>query len=500
MITQMTREEYEKKYGTTPVFSSTSSTNVPKNENQEVGGVQSLGVGIAKGALSTAQGLGQLTLKGVKAITGKDYGTKETFFQDPNTLKAQGTAEKIGKFGEQVAEFALPGGAVSKATKALPFIARTGAKALTSGAVATAQSGEIGKESAIAAGTEAAIPIVGKIIKPAVKFMRTLLKGTGSALSGAPAEAIEQIYKNPKIALQTAKEIRKTGGAKILEKNALTVREGIAGIKSNARKLYGEGLEQLKKEDIDPTKFRGNIQPTLDKFGVISEKGTRKLGNVEFTEPKNIKKATELINKINKAELDGVSLRKLADDIENSKFKTATSDERLSFNAFIKDLSDSVKNAINSSTNKLNEINETFSGDMQLAEATEDILGDVKYTKNLGEINKTAKKLEALFTEKGLDPKTVDDFLEKIGISSGGFKSTEAIRQLSEKSFSVNTMGTSPFEIIRAFTASVVSPKMVGQIAARLGLAENIVKEMSEKLSPATRGVIIKLLTNSQQQ
>lgn len=476
-----------------------SSTSIPKKSTQPKGdtGLKGFATGVGKGVAQTFQGLGQLGLKGVKAVTGKDYGTEATLFNDPYALEAKTGAEKLGKFTEQVAEFAIPGSKVSKATQGMKFIPKIASRATTSGAIATAQQGEIGEDTATAAGIEAAIPVAGKIISPATKFLGTLLKGTGSGLSGAPSEAIEQIYKNPKIALKTAQEIKKSKSADILRKNALTVREGVSKIKQEARGAYGKGLEQLSRVDIEPTTFRKNIQSVLDESGVVLENGTRKLKNVEFSDPKNIKKASELVKRLSNADLDGKSLRKLADDIENSAFRTATSDERLAFNVFVRDLSNGLKRSISSSTNKLDEINKQFSGDMQLAEAVEDILGDVKYTNNLGEINKTAKKLESLFTEKGLDPSTVDTFLEKIGISSGNFKATEAMRQVSDKSFTANTVGTSPFEVLRAFTSAVVSPKMVGKIAAYTGLGEDIVKEMSEKLSPTARGAIIKLLTGN---
>jgi len=251
-------EDYEKEFGAKPSLpSSTSMGSAPatpkakKGLLQEGGTVQNFGVGLAKGALQTAQGLGQLGLKGVKALTGKDYGTKETFLKDPNALKAQGTAEKLGKFTEQVAEFAVPGSKVGKLTQGTNILTKTASRAATSGAVATAQQGEIGKDTALAAGTEAAIPIAGAVIKPAVKFLGNLLKGTSSGLSGAPSEAIEQIYKNPKVALQTAKEIRDTGGSTVLRKNAEKIVNGVSTIKQQARSAYGQGLEQLSQVQIE---------------------------------------------------------------------------------------------------------------------------------------------------------------------------------------------------------------------------------------------------------
>src|SRR3990167_10974339 len=109
MTIKITREEYEKKFGVKPNIPSstemptTTPTEPKKKLLQEGGLVQQFGAGLAKGALQTFQGLVQLGLKGVKALTGKDYGTKETLFRDPTALQAKTGAEKFGKFTEQVA-------------------------------------------------------------------------------------------------------------------------------------------------------------------------------------------------------------------------------------------------------------------------------------------------------------------------------------------------------------------------------------------------------------
>lgn len=519
MIQEMTRAEYEKKFGEKPTISSLPNTSLsatpsttPTASEPKKG---DFSTGLAKSGLQLFKGMSQFGTKLANKILPKKLELPDLYSEESlQKSKAEGgfrgkllsqenleagKGEKFGKFTGDVAQFALPGGAVSKATKGANFVTRVGTRALTSGGVATMQSGEVGKDAAIAAGVEGIIPVAGKILKPAVKFVGNLLKGTGSALSGAPSEAIESIYKDGRVALNTAKEIRKTGSANVLRKNAESIVNGVSKIKQEARSAYGKGLEQLSKVDIEPTTFKTQVQKVLDDAGSVVDKGTRKLANVEFDDPKNIKRANEIINKLQNAELDGKSLRKLIDDIESTAYKTATSDERLAFNAFTKQMASGLKNAISSSTSKLDDINKQFSGDMQLAEATEDIFGTIKY-KNLGEILKASQKLEGLFSQKGLAPEVVDDFLERIGVSSKAFKAGEAIRQVSNKSFSPNSVGTSPFEIIRAFTSSVVSPKMVGKIAAYTGLAENVIKEMSEKLSPTTRGILINLLTGNPTQ
>lgn len=507
-IKEMTKEEYEAKYGVKPPTSNTLVPSKTINNNTQPGLQQTgdFSTGLGKSVLRSVKGAGQIGTKIGNVLLPKSLEIPEVYSNestkggllDQENLKA-GEGEKFGSFVGDVAQFAIPGGAVSKLSKGANFATKLATRAATSGGVATIQQGEVGKDTAIAAGTEIAIPVAGKILKPAVKLLGNLLKGTGSGLSGAPSEALESIYKDGKVALKTAKEIRNSGGASVVKKNAETIINGVSKIKQEARNAYGKGLEQLAKTDIEPVTFKTNVQKVLDSVGSVIDKGSRKLNNVEFTDPKNVKKANELVNKLSNTDLDGKSLRKLIDDIESTAYKTATSDERLSYNVFVKKLAGGLKNAISSSTSKLDDINKAFSTDMQLAEATEKILGKVKY-KNLGEISRVAKNLETMFTKTELDENIIDNFLERIGVSSGAFKASEAMRQVASKSFSPNSVGTNPFEILRAFTSAVVSPKMVGKIAAYTGLAEDVVKEMSQKLSPTTRAAVIKLLTGNPTQ
>jgi hypothetical protein len=64
-----------------------------------------------------------------------------SFDQKPEELVPQGTAQKVGFGGEQLAEFLLPGGMASKATKLLPFAERAAVQGLAGGGVGAAQSG-----------------------------------------------------------------------------------------------------------------------------------------------------------------------------------------------------------------------------------------------------------------------------------------------------------------------------------------------------------------------
>ncbi len=487
-IQEATREEYRKKYGELPVI-----YNYPKEDRKEVSSDGNFLTGLAKSGLSTFKGAlqmgekfgGEAIIKGVDKLTGKEnisLPSEQEFLSDEK-LKSRGASEKMGKFVGDVAQYAIP---QSKLVKA-PLAAR----ALVSGAVGAAQTGSL-TGGAIAGATEAAIPGVGAVF-------RRLFKGLGSGLSGGSSTQIEALLKNPKAAQQEVRQIKARGGASVLTKRAEAIVQGISKVKQDARKAFGKGLEALAKTDINPSTFRDTIGATLSKFGSAINKGRRVLQNVEFNDPKNIKKASELIDKLSRVELDGKSLRKLADDIASAAYRTATSDERLAFNAFVKDLSSGLKDAISKSTSKLDEINKAFSADIQLAEGMEKIFGKVKF-KNLKEILGVSQELENLFNQNGLAPEIVDRFLTKIGINPSEFKAQEAARQMGELIPRANTIGISVFEAIRSFAASIVPPTAIRDIAIATGLTRDVVQELATKLSPAARGTLIRYLLGNQSE
>jgi len=215
-------------------------------------------------------------------------------------------------------------------------------------------------------------------------------------------------------------------------------------------------------------------------------------------------KASDLINKVNKANLNlnGKELRNLANEIENAGFKTTGNDaQRLSFNAFVDELSSVLRSSVNLSTgDKLEGINKAYSQDKQLAETVEQIFGKVNF-KNLPEVVKASQKLESIFTQKGLAPEVVDNFLTRIGVNPEGFKTTEAVRQISNKATGNNAKGLSIGEVTQQITSSVVTPKMVRDLSIATGMAnEKLLPFLRALKTPARNIVIQALLKNGSNQ
>ena len=477
-------------------------------------GVKGFATGFTKGILSTVKGAGELGTKIgqatagklVEAVTGKGFETADIFTEGTQAnrlagkiLEAKTTAEKVGKTTEQIGEFAVPASKIAKLEKGIGLGTKIAGRGLTSGTVASVQEGEVGKEALAAGAVEAALPVAGKVIKPAFNIIGRVFKGLGSGLSGASSEAIENIVKNPSVAKETIKKINEEGSESLLRENAKKIVQGVSKIKSDARKAYGKGLEELAEADIKSSTFRAKVQPVLDKFGSTIENGERVLKNVEFENVKSIKKASDFIERLKTVDLNGKSIRKLVDDIDSSRFKTATSDERLSYNAFAKDLSSSLKKAINESTDKLSDINKNFSQEMQLAESVEDIFGKIKF-KNEKEIVKAASKLETIFNQKGLKPEIIDSFLNKINIDPTDLRTTESVRQIGELTTRANQQGLNITELVQSVTKGIVTPKAVRDIAVVTGQTDefvtNVIKPLIEKTAPTARGTLLETITS----
>lgn len=491
----MTRQEYEQEFGKTP-----SAVSVPQEGGNFLTGLAKSGLSTLKGSLQLGEKFGgEAIIRGVDKLTGNKSNvplpSQEKYLADEK-LKTRGFGEKAGKFVGDVAQFAIPGTKVSKATQALSAVPRIASRMAVAGAVGAAQTGEL-KGGAIAAGVEGVAPGVAKgvsvVAKPVTNFMGRLFKGVGSGLSGASTSQIDAILKNPKAAQQVVKEIKLSGGANLLRKNSKEIVEGVSKIRQEARGAFRKGLEELSETDIKPTIFKDNIKGVLGQYGSVIKNGQRVLQNVEFDDPKNIARASGLIDRLSRVKLDGKSLRKLADDISASKFKVATSDERLAYNVFIKDLSQGLTDTIKKSTGKLDEINKAFSQDIQIAEEIQQIFGKVKF-KNAKEILTVSQRLESLFSKKGLAPEAIDRFLKRIGIESTEFRAGEAARQMGELAPMTNTVGTSPFEIVRAFTSAIVPPEMVRNLAIKTGIGLEVAQEIATKLSPTVRSTLVRLI------
>lgn len=483
--------------------------NIKEKEDSALTG---LAKGFVKGVGSTVKGVGQIGEKILNAPLPEDkkmklYTDEEKLAQNPigqvlteGNLEAKTPAEKVGKTVEQIAEFAVPSTAIGKLSKLKQArkLTETLAKSFTSSGVATIQEGEIGKGTAIAGATELAFPIAGKLINNLiVKPLGRITKGLGSAVSGGSVDDINNILRDPQTAKEISKSFDSAKNVDILKGEVKQIMDGVSRIRKEASSLYNKGLESLSSTDINQNIIKDEVVNAIKSHkGIVSNKGFS-LNKSEFASDKKlVKEAGELIKEINgKKELSGRDVKQLMDKVQGTRLKTATSDVNISFNKFIDDLSSSLRNSINRSTNKLSEINKTYSQDIQLVDAIQDIYGKVEF-KNIKEINRVAKKIEGIASQKGLSSEVVDNFFNRIygdsGKSSQAFKTTESVRKMLSKEGVGNRIGSSVSEIVQTLSAGIITPKLITDIAIATGKSEPVIKKLIENIAPAMRATVIK--------
>src|SRR3990167_446505 len=280
-LLQMTREEYEQKYGVVPATPIASSATEYKTGGKGLLGVlESVGQKgreVGKGLVKSV--VGKLLARPGEAIAKATVGRfiPETIEQEASrtqvtralTAPAETGFEKAGEIAGDIGSLAIRGGAVARATKGLSVIPRIATRAATSGGIVTAQEGEIGAGTGVATGAEVAFPIAGAVLRPIGRLVKSLASG----LSGVSSKAIESIVSEPNVAKQVAKEIDMGSITPVIKKNAETIINGVSKVRQDARKAYGEAIGALKATDIDAKTFRSNLQPTLEKYGSVVKNG-----------------------------------------------------------------------------------------------------------------------------------------------------------------------------------------------------------------------------------
>jgi hypothetical protein len=236
--------------------------------------------GAVKGAGSTLLGmseLGQKTLGRVAEAGGRALGTffgtnaanapssidqsiqATQDFKDKH-LTASNNAQKLGYGAEQVAEFMLPGGAVSDVAKAADLAAGAGKMSkltnfgtkmaleggLSSGITAM-QSGGDAHETLQSGLAGAAFPIAGVALKGLGKIGSAVAEHLASTMSGVPKEAIQHAISNPE-AVQRAVSMAAQDGEGAAQKIYSNAVDALDSLKQERHNAFTDGLANLEKE------------------------------------------------------------------------------------------------------------------------------------------------------------------------------------------------------------------------------------------------------------
>lgn len=145
--------------------------------------------GVVKSAGDIALGAGTLGRKiqsGISKAGEKVFGKYNPFqlgeqgvFDEGSTsnvqakelLKRDTAGEKLGGFVGDVASFALPGGAVTKATKGMGFLTRAASLGASDAVTTTVKQGKLDRQSVDAGIIAMAFPVVGKVASAAKPYL-----------------------------------------------------------------------------------------------------------------------------------------------------------------------------------------------------------------------------------------------------------------------------------------------------------------------------------------
>lgn len=334
-----------------------------------------VGVGIAKGVASSFLGLASLPHAAGKYLAEKVTGkpAPEVFqktirqkVEETGALEAKGTWEKIGKGGEQLAEFFAPtpvgkSKAVSKgidiinklkkpasvtkvADKVAPVVSRMAKEGAKFGAVVAVQEGEIEKEAKQAAAIGAVIPVVGAVTKGVIKPISDLIKSQKAPVqekiwTNVMSRTKEEILANP-----IAGDVAKLGIAKTTKQKILNE---MAKVYNNSRKAIESAIvkkeQKVNVKDIDVKKLEDKI---WGRVGTV--RTPTKLVESEIKEMQslfdNIKRVTNIYvrgrEKISLREAYQLQLS-IAREIEKSIVKTDVEKTKIA-KAIVDELSESV--------------------------------------------------------------------------------------------------------------------------------------------------------------
>lgn len=272
-------------------------------------GLQDVGVGAVKGAASTALNLSQMGSDalnaGYDATIGKLTGTKgqqtDEFTKElkQDYATPTNTAQKVGFYGEQIAENFIPATKVakagalskvssltSKAPKAIQWganlLTRMGVEGAEGAAMAAAQGGDVSD----AAGISAAIPFLGDVMKGAGFVSRKLAQVVSSATSGVPTEALEYAFQNPTAVRGAIKEMSKDPEMGV-QKLVQTAEDAFDSLKEARDVGYRTSMETIQKKTMQMKNGQLYIKMPVSAQDVKEGINQSKLGQ-EIWKPVNV--------------------------------------------------------------------------------------------------------------------------------------------------------------------------------------------------------------------
>lgn len=245
-----------------------------------------VGTGVAKGTLNTVMGASELVARGLQAVTevatGPNAETTKSIenikkFKEKVTIP-QNIPEAVGYIVEQIGEFIVPGGIISKAEKGavatiqaskLPNVVKSasglgavmGIEGLSAGLIAAAQTGNVDQGVMTTATISAAVPALSKFVKWAVSPFKNPAK-----MSASSAEIAKVIKPNKNSYLFGKNPAQAIVDEGIIANNMDDLAKQVAAKKAEVGKLIAENIDDAMKasdQTVDLTKI---IQNNADDY------------------------------------------------------------------------------------------------------------------------------------------------------------------------------------------------------------------------------------------
>ncbi len=448
-----------------------------------------------------------------KATVPKEQ--REFVAKGPSTGEIAGSALKSAALFAPVGKIA---GGLSTGAKAIGIargagtLGKIGAGALvgeTFDIAENLQTGEAPLKPGIGVAIGAGIPIAGVVIRGTSALSGKVLKNIAAGISGKGTKVVDAILENPQAALQGLR------GEVTIAGNASNVRKAVSAIATKASKEFGDDLANLPKRlGRTPSILTAGQKTTIKAGGktyILSIQGVKSKLTTELRKfdvmvnPK--KKVFDFLESpLDRAE--ETRLREVFSTINKWKDTSPAGLYRLSrkISTFRKpgQQSPELDSIIDSVTKNTREYigtrvpaAKTMLSKFSKAQDVIDVFDQEFATKGkfIGGTAariKTERKLGTLFT--GEKTTAIDILKEKIPGGKDVF-GAEAGRLLGEgMSRSTSSIG----DMLRTVVQTVITPRIIGEVVARTGMAESKVRFMLaalQKLDEPTRAATLNILS-----
>jgi hypothetical protein len=463
--------------------------------------------GATYGFSGVGRGIQGLLSKGVEKLTGvKGFGaptTREGF------EKATGTdldtrSGKVGEFVGEVAQYATPGGLAFKP-------AQMAFQAGVAGATEALSTQSVDKGTAFTAGTAALLPPAANLaLKTVSTLFKNVAKGTAGVVGGKGTKVIEEIYKNP----QAAREGMR--GLVSISDDAAKVRAGVSNIAKKASDEFADDLANLPKRLgrspkvlTDKTKttikvdgktyqlskqgVKSQLTQALRQFDVAVDPKKKAFdfseAPLDTAESKRLKEIFTVIDQW--TDTTPVGFHKLSRKVGNYRKPGEQSKE---LNAIIDSVTRNINGYVGKRIPAAKEMLKKYSTAQDIIEAfNQELATGGRFVGGTAERIKTEKKVANLLTG---EKTSANQMLAEQLPQGEDVIARQAGRLMVEQ---VPRNASSIGDLLRGAISTVISPKMVGETSALLGITVPKAQRLLQRLSaldPATRAFMAETIAD----